>query len=173
MISLSLAGETMRLILLALLCAAFSACSSIAPSPSLPIGEFYDHVLDPLATKLANEHIDQSHAELTSGYLSPTLLTLLGSVVYGPVGGTVGGGLATVGNASIDKQMAQVESNRIPLKRAFLDLLSTRTTVKGTAYAVCVQGAERLYGVQDGRFVRLTDGPGPCAITPLSSLLHE
>jgi len=146
-----------------------ASCAVVPPSPSLPIGEFVEQVLDPLSGKIADERIQHAQAELKAGQLSPGLLSFLG-LAFGPGGAVAGNSLATLGNASLDQKSAQLETRKLPLKNEILTLLTKRTQVKGENYAVCVEQVERLYGVQDGRFVRLADGPGPCETTRLETL---
>lgn len=153
---------------LGLFCASCATAPSLPPAPALPFGEFVDQVLDPLAGTLADERIQQAQVELKSGTLSVSLLSLLG-LVFGPQGSVVGSGLATLNDASIEQQSAHLDTRRHPLKKEILSLLTQRTKTQGDHYSVCVEGAERRYGVQEGKFVRLIDGPGPCETVVLST----
>jgi len=152
---------------LLLLC---SACSTIQTGPALPVGEFYDHVLEPLAVKAAAERIDQAKAHVTAGKFSPELAAILGTFLAPGTGSAVGAGVASLANSSLDKKVALIETRRLPLQRELLELYIGRTKAVGSDYRVCVDGAERVYTVQDGRFVRLANGPGPCEVTNLQSL---
>ena len=154
---------------LALLCVSCSGLS-LSPGPALPIGEFYNHVLDPLAGTLADERITQAKAEVSSKKVSPVLATLLGSLFAPGAGSAIGGGLAALNNSSIEQQLAMLDTRRLPLKHELLQLFIGRTKTEGEHYRVCVEGVERVYAVQDGHFVRLANGPGPCEVTTLTSL---
>ena len=151
-----------------LFCASCAIAPALPPAPALPFGEFVGQVLDPLAGTLADERIEQAQVELKSGELSVSLLSLLG-IDFGPEGSVVGGGLATLNDASIEQQSAYLDTRRHPLKKEILSLLTQRTKIQGDQYHVCVNGAERRYGVQEGKFIRLTDGPGPCEAVLLST----
>ncbi len=99
-------------------------------TPSLPLGEFIDQVLEPLAEKLANERIDADKATLQTKNISPQFATFLGAL-FSPAGAAVGGGLATLHNDSNEQKAAQLESYRLPLKNEILALLTKRTQAKG------------------------------------------
>lgn len=154
---------------LALLCVSCSGLS-LSPGPALPIGEFYDQVLDPLAEKGAAERIDQAKAEVGSQKISPLVAAFIGSLLAPGTGHALGGGLAALNNSSIEQQLTLLDTRRLPLKHELLQLFIGRTKTEGEHYRVCVEGVERVYAVQDGHFVRLANGPGPCEVTALTSL---
>jgi|CXWL01.1.fsa_nt_gi hypothetical protein len=153
----------------ALFCASCATAPILPTAPTLPFGEFVDQVLDPLSGKIADEHIQQAQADLKAGQLSPVLLTLLGSA-FGPGGTVAGAGLANLQTATIDQKSAQLDTRRLPLKKELLALFTSRAKAESDHYSVCVEGAERRYGVQSGKFVRLADGQGPCEVTALKTL---
>lgn len=135
-----------------------SSCAAFTTS-SPPIGEFFDQVLDPLAAKIANERIEQAQAELKSGQISTGLAGLLGlAPPYGPIAG----GLIALNNANVDAQATALDARRLPLKNELLKLFESRAKATTDGYAVCVEGVERRYRVQDGKFLRGENGPGPC-----------
>jgi hypothetical protein len=137
---------------------------SVSQSPTLPFGEFIDQVLDPLAGTIADERIQHAQAELNAGQLSPSLLSLLG-LTLGSQGSGLGDGFARLQNSSIEQVSAYLDAQRHPLKKEVLALFTKRAKSIGDQYSVCVEGAERGYGVMDGKFLRLADGPGPCDTT--------
>ena len=145
-------------LVLVIFLASCATTPSTLPEPALPIGEFIDQVLDPLAGKIAAERIQQAQAELKAGQLSPSLRALLG-IPFGTGGAAVSSGLK---NASIEQLTAQLDARRLPLKKELLALFTRRAKAEGDQYSVCVEGSERRYGVQNEKFVRLGDSSYPC-----------
>lgn len=160
----------MRWLAQILLGCSLSACVVVPVSPALPIGEFYDQVLDPLADKGAAERLDQAKTAIASKKISPAMASFIGSLFAPGTGTVIGSGLAAFQNASIDDQLAAIEARRLPLKHELLKVWSGRTRIVNEEYRVCVNGAERVYTVKDRRFVREADGPGPCELTPVTAL---
>ena len=147
------------------------SCSTIpSTTPALPFGEFVDQVLDPLAGKHADDLIQHEQTKLKAGHASPALASFLGSLLAPGAGTVIGGGLAAFNNASLEQRSAQLDTLRYPLKKEVLALLTKRTKIEGDQYSVCLEGAERRYNVQDGKFVRLADGSGHCETTILKTL---
>jgi hypothetical protein len=70
---------------------------------------------------------------------------------------------------AIQKYNAEIDARREPLKKEVLALFIRRAKSVGDQYSVCVEGAERRYGVKENAFVRLADGPGPCEKTVIST----
>jgi len=131
------------------------SCATIPPvshSPALPFGEFVDQVLDPLAGTMADERIHRAQAELNAGEISPSLLAMLG-VALDPQGSVLGDGFARLKNSSMEQESAYLDAQRHPLKKEVLALLTKRAKSVGDQYSVCVEQAERRYGVLDGKFV--------------------
>jgi hypothetical protein len=158
------------LALLSILGLLLTSCTTISSAPALPFGEFVDQILDPLAGKHADELIQHEQAKLKAGQVSPALASFLGSLIH-PVAGTmIGGGIAAFNNSSIEQKSAQLDTLRYPLKKEILALLVRRAKIEGDQYSVCLDGAERRYGVQSGKFIRLADGLGPCETTQLKTL---
>jgi hypothetical protein len=134
------------------------SCASTSPRPSLPVGEFYDQVLDPLAGKIADERIDH---ELAGMQQNGSSLGTIGSLINAPIA-ILGAGLDFWRQASTQEKRAALESRRLPLKKELLALFESRTKETADGYSVCVEGIERRYSVKGERFVREANGSGPC-----------
>jgi hypothetical protein len=156
------------------ICLVQGACSyPLAPTiHHATIGDFTDHVLEPLALRVADEKISEASARLKVEYTPKASLHTVTSLLYDiPWIGR----LLNVSNVSRKAQweedLAWLESQRIPLKRELLDLFVSRTTYQEETFTLCVDGVQRRYQALDtNRFTRLVDGPGPCDLTPLHSL---
>lgn len=163
-----------------------ASCVSAPLTPALPIGEFIDQVLDPLAEKLANERVDRFKREFVGTLPGPSLdsrigatvgagLGLLGFGFGAPAGSAVGGLLGQLSEGShqqkLDQLNALAEARRGPLKKELLDLFIKRATAHADKYAVCVEGIERVYGISAGKFQREANGPGPCDVTPVQTVV--
>lgn len=159
----------------ALLAGCATGAGSIEPLPRPSMGDFSDHVLEPLALRLADEKISQTAAErklaLTPKSSTQTLAGLLTEV---PWVGKLMNVTAASQKARIEQELAWIESRRIPLKRELLERFMARTTRDGDIFTFCADGVERRYQALDvTRFTRLADGPGPCPILPLLSLQRQ
>ena len=164
-----------RVIILGLVLTLLVGCASAPPLPSQAF--FTQHILDPLSRQIADQKIDQRKAKIASGRLDPGLMSTLGSIVapmlgYPPdVGAQTGSLMAAYLNSSIEQQLTIVESRRSPLKEELLVLYQQQTKRIENGFAVCVEGQERQYVMEEGSFTRsLMDGPGPCEQPPLQSL---
>jgi hypothetical protein len=157
-----------------LLCGVLGACANPLTKtvPRASIGDFADHVLEPLALRIADEKISEAGAVLkadrTPKASIQTVATLLSDVPWI-------GKLLTFRNVSqkaqLEEDLARLERQRIPLKRELLNLFVSRTTYESDTFTVCVDGLQRRYQALDTtRFTRLLDGPGPCALTQLQIL---
>ena len=139
--------------------------------------EFIAQVLDPLAGQIADEWAVESKAEYAANHpismQKPSSGTDPGAASGGGPGGMMGGFIgayvAVANQEAIEKYNAGVEARREPLKKDLLALFTRRTRTVEDQYSVCVDGAERRYGVTDKGFVRLPDGPGPCEKTEIST----
>jgi len=164
-----------RFIILALVLTLLVGCASAQPLPSQT--SFTQYILDPLSRQIADQKIDHRKAKIASGRLDPGLMSTLGSIVapmvgYPPATGAETGSLmAEYLNSSIEQQLAIVESRRSALKEELFALYQQQTKRIENGFAVCVEGEERRYVMEEGSFTRsLKDGPGPCEQPPLQSL---
>ena len=85
------------------------------------------------------------------------------------MGGFIAAYVLAANQEAILKYNAEIAARREPLKKEVLALFIRRTKSVGDQYSVCVEGAERRYGVKENAFVRLADGPGPCEKTVIST----
>jgi hypothetical protein len=141
-----------------------ASCATAPTSPSapaLPREEFINQVLDPLAAQIVDEWVESSKAEYAAQH--PTA----GS--GGMMGKYVGKYVFTPNQEAIQKYNAEIDARREPLKKEVLALFIRRAKSVGDQYSVCVEGAERRYGVKDKGFIRLEDGPGPCEKTLITT----
>ena len=136
----------------------FVSCAITTSRPSLPVGEFYDHVLDPLAQKIANERVDHELAKIQSSHGA---LGSVGSLIGLPAA-IIGAGLDWWSQDSAQEKRATLEARRLPLKKELLVLFESRTKETPDGYSVCVEGIQRRYSVRGEKFVREENGPGPC-----------
>jgi hypothetical protein len=156
-----------------LLCGVLGACANLTQTtPHASIGDFTDHVLEPLALRVADEKITEASAALrferTPKALIQTVANLLNEV---PWVGKLAGFMTVSQKSQLDEDLAWLETRRIPLKRELLNLFVSRTTYEGETFSFCVNGVQRRYQALDiDRFTRLPDGSGPCVPTQLYSL---
>ncbi len=145
------------------------------PASRASLGDFTDHVLDPLALRLADEKIAEAIGQhKVARTPKASTQTLAGFLTELPWIGKLMNATAVSRKAKLDEEVAWLESRRIPLKRELLDLFVSRTTQEGDVFTLCVDGVERRYQAYDiTRFSRLPDGPGPCAAVPLISLKRQ
>src|SRR5262245_10378560 len=178
-------------------CGGLSSCAHTTSQASR--GDFSDHVLEPLASQLADEHIAQGRADITLTYLErekrisegrpdvvgEATIHGLGSLLIEPSESDRTKSLpvveenqafkdASMRRVQYEETLAWLETRRLPLKRELLDLLLKRTVATSEGFTVCVEGKQRQYqAVEGGRFTRLADGPGPCETTELQSLKRD
>jgi hypothetical protein len=164
-INIDTIGSPMRWLAYSLIFVLLGASCATAPtSPSVPAfsrEEFITQVLDPLAAEIVDERTETSKAEYAAQH--PTA----GSV--GMMGKYVGKYVFATNQEAIQKYNAEIDARREPLKKEVLALFIRRAKSVGDQYSVCVEGAERRYGVKENAFVRLVDGPGPCEKTEIST----
>ena len=123
------------------------------------MGEFIEQVLDPLASQFVDEWAEASKAEYAAQH--PTAGPG-GGMASGMMGKYVGKYVFPANQEAIQKHNAEIDARREPLKKEVLALFIRRAKSVGDQYSVCVEGAERRYGVESNGFIRLEDGPGPC-----------
>lgn len=156
------------------LCVLLGGCANplMQPAPRASIGDFTDNVLEPLALRVADEKIMEASTALKFEHTPKApiqaLAGLLDEVPWI-------GKLLSVRNVSqrarLEEDLAWLETRRLPLKRELLTLFVSRTTAERETFTVCVDAVQRRYQALDvNRFTRLSDGPGPCDLTNLSSL---
>jgi len=141
------------------------------------MGEFIDQVLDPLASQIVDEWAEQSKAEYATNHPTslpkPSTDSVGGAASRGCPGGMLSGVVCKIIAASnqeaIQKYNAEIDARRQPIKKEVLALFTQRTRLVEDQYSVCVDGAERRYGVKDNGFIQLPDGPGPCEKTVIST----
>lgn len=149
-----------------LLGASCAAVPTSATAPALPREEFINQVLDPLAGEFVDEWAEASKAEYAANH--PTAGPG-GGMASGIMGKYVGKYVFPANQEAIQKYNAEIDARREPLKKEVLALFIRRAKSVADQYSVCVEGAERRYGVKDNGFVRLEDGPGPCEKTLITT----
>ena len=85
------------------------------------------------------------------------------------MGGFIGAYVTAANQEAIQKYNAEIDARRQPVKKELLALFTRRARIVEDQYSVCVDGAERSYGIKDNGFIRLEDGPGPCEKTVIST----
>ena len=157
-----------------LLCGTLACCANpLTPSiPRASIGDFSDHVLEPLALRVADEKITEAGAALKAEHTPKATMQTVASLLYEvPWIGKLLNFRNISQKAQLEEDLAFLETQRIPLKRELLNLFVSRTISDGDTFTFCVDGVQRRYQALDtNRFTRLLDGPGPCEPTQLSSL---
>jgi hypothetical protein len=149
-----------------LLGASCAAVPTSATAPALPREEFINQVLDPLAGQFVDEWAEENKAEFAAKH--PTAGSG-GGMASGMMGKYIGAHVFPANQEAIQKYNAEIDARREPLKKEVLALFIRRAKSVGDQYSVCVEGAERRYGVKENAFVRLADGPGPCEKTVIST----
>ncbi len=144
-----------------LVCASCATAPTSPSAPALPREEFINQVLDPLAGQFVDEWAESSKAEYAAQH--PTA----GS--GGMMGKYVGKYVFAPNQEAIQKYNAEIDARRQPIKKEVLALFTQRAKIVEDQYSVCVDGAERRYGVKDNSFIQLPDGPGPCEKTVIST----
>lgn len=149
-----------------LFCASCAAAPTSPTTPALPREEFINQVLDPLAGQFVDEWAEASKAEYAAKH--PTAGSG-GGMASGMMGKYIGAHVFPANKEAIQKYNAEIDARREPLKKEVLALFIRRAKSVGDQYSVCVEGAERRYGVKDNGFIQLPDGPGPCEKTVIST----
>jgi len=150
-----------------------AACANLTQTtPRASVGDFTDHVLEPLALRVADEKLTEAGAALRYEHTPKAMVqTVAGLLHEVPWVGKLAGFMSVSQKAQLEEDLAWLETRRIPLKRELLNLFVSRTTYENDTFRVCINGVERRYQALDiNRFTRLPDGPGPCVPTQLVSL---
>lgn len=157
-----------------LLCGVLGACTNplTRTTPPASIGDFVDHVLEPLALRLADEKITEASARLKVEHTPKASIQTVASFLYDiPWVGKLLSFRNVSRKAQLEEDLVGLETQRIPVKRELVTLFVSRTNYEGDTFTLCVDGIQRRYQALDtNRFTRLVDGPGPCELTPLESL---
>ena len=161
-------------VLLGTSCAAAATSSS---TPALPMQEFIDQVLDPLAVQIVDEWAEESKAEYAAKHPTSMQNSSAGSAGSmasgagpgGMMGGFIGAYVAAANQEAIQNYNAEIDARRQPLKKELLALFTRRAKSVGDQYSVCVDGVERRYGIKGNEFIRLADGLGPCEKTVITT----
>jgi hypothetical protein len=153
-----------------------SCANPLTPSvPHASIGDFSDHVLEPIALRVADEKISEASARLKSSSTPKATIQTVASLVYDiPWVGKLLNFVNVSQKAQVEEDLAWLETRRIPLKRELLEVFLSRAKVDGDTFTFCVDGVQRRYQALDtNRFTRLSDGAGPCEPTQLYSLRKQ
>jgi hypothetical protein len=157
-----------------LFCCVLGACthSLTTTIPYASIGDFTDHVLEPLALRIADEKIIEAGGALRLDHTPKATYQTVAGLLYDlPWIGKLLNFTNVSRKAQLEEELAWLETRRIPLKRELLTLFVSATTHVDQIFVVCVDGVQRRYQALDvNRFTRLLDGPGACKPTPLLSL---
>ena len=149
-----------------LLSGMLASCANplIQPVPHASIGDFTDHVLEPLALRVADEKIIEASAALKVEHTPKATMQTVASLLYDvPWIGRLLNFKNVSEKAQLEEDLAWLETRRIPLKRELLNQFVSQTTNEGETFTVCADGVQRRYQALDtNRFTRLVDGPGPC-----------
>jgi hypothetical protein len=162
--------------LVILLCLTLASCAH--PSTQTPtagrasIGDFTDHVLEPLALRVADEKIIEAGAGLKLAQTPKGNVQSIANLLQDvPWIGTLLNFRTVSQKAHLEEDLAWLETRRIPLKRELLDLFVSQTSHEDDTFTVCIDRAQRRYQALDiNRFTRLPDGPGPCGPLQPASL---
>lgn len=140
--------------------------------PRASIGDFTDHVLEPLALRVADEKISEASAALKLEHTPEATMQTVASLLYEiPYIGKLLNFRNVTEKAQLDRKLIWLETRRIPLKRELLDLFVSGTTYDEQTFTFCLDGVQRRYQALDtNRFTRLPDGPGPCGSMQVRSL---
>ena len=166
--------HTFQLSLAVLLCGVLGACANpLTPAtPHASIGDFTDHVLEPLAVRIADEKIIEAGGAIRVEHTpKATFQTVAGLLYDVPWIGKLLNFTKVSEKAQLEEELAWLETRRIPLKRELLQQLVSGTSHEDQRFTVCVDGVQRRYQALDvNRFSRLLDGSEPCEPARLQSL---
>ena len=157
-----------------LVCCALTSCAHpfTQTMPRASLGDFTDHVLEPLALRVADEKISEAGAELKLERTPKAAMQTVASLLYEvPWIGRLLNFRNVSQKAQLEEDLVWLETRRIPLKRELLNLFVSGTTYEDETFTVCIDRVQRRYHALDpNRFTRLVDGTGPCDATELKSL---
>jgi hypothetical protein len=166
--------NVLRISSVLLFCTLLGACTNALTrtTPHASIGDFADHVLEPLALRVADEKLTQASARLKAEHMPRGPIQTVASVLHEvPWIGRLLSLREASRKAQLEEDLVRLEIQRIPLKRELLTLFVSRTTYESDTFTLCVDGVQRRYQALDtNRFTRLVDGLGPCELTQLQSL---
>jgi hypothetical protein len=136
---------------------------------------FSEEVLHPLAKQTANEIIEHKKATIRlSETKDPKDQAILGAISGAvPMLGVLFGATEEHDKASLERQLAWLDSRRLPLKKELIGLWESRIEPTATGYAVCVDGKKRVYQANRNRWIRLNDLPYDCPRVEFKSLQPE
>jgi hypothetical protein len=149
------------------------AGEAAGPVPSK--AAFSEQVLHPLAKQTANEIIDHKKASIRlDDTKDPNDQAILGAISGAvPMLGVLFGATEEHDKATLERNLAWLDSRRLPLKKELIGLWESRIEPTGTGYAVCVDGKKRVYQASKNRWVRLNDLPQDCPRVEFQSLKVE
>ena len=136
---------------------------------------FSEQVLHPLAKQTAHEIIEHKKTTIRLAETKdPNDQALLGAISSAvPMFGALLGATEEHGKANLERQLAWLDSRRLPLKKELIGLWESRIEPTATGYAVCVDGKKRVYQASKNRWVRLNDLPHECPRVEFQSLQLE
>ncbi len=133
---------------------------------------FSEQVLHPLAKQTAHEIIEHKKATIRfADAKDPNDQALLGAISGAvPMLGVLFGATEEHDKATLERQLAWLDSRRLPLKKELIGLWESRIEPMQTGYAVCVDGKKRVYQAARNRWIRLNDLPHDCPRVEFQSL---
>ncbi|MBI5853748.1 MAG: hypothetical protein HZB35_00620 [Nitrospirae bacterium] len=150
-----------------------SATTVIEPSRPVPSkAAFSEQVLYPLAKQTAHEIIEHKKATYRLDEMrNPDDQAILGAIGGAvPMLGVLFGATDEHDRATLERNLAWLDSRRLPLKKELIGLWESRIESTGTGYAVCVDGKKRVYQNSKNHWVRLDDLPHDCPRVEFQSL---
>jgi hypothetical protein len=168
-----------------LICAAMIGCASHHHGPSQTASAvvdltatipskaaFSEQVLHPLAKQMASEIIEHKKATVRLAETkNPDDQAILGAISGAvPMLGVLFGATEEHEKAALERQLAWLDSRRLPLKKELIGLWEARIEPTPTGYAVCVDGRKRVYQAGKNRWVRLNDASHDCPHVEFQSL---
>lgn len=160
-------------------CVAHHSGSLTAPGatvePAMPVpskAAFSEQVLQPLAKQTSHEIIEHKKATIRFAETKdPNDQAILGAISGAvPMLGVLFGATEEHDKASLERQLAWLDSRRLPLKKELIGLWESRIEPMPTGYAVCVDGKKRVYQAAKNRWIRLNDLPHDCPRVEFQSL---
>jgi hypothetical protein len=142
------------------------------PPAHASVGDFTDYVLEPLASRVADEKIMEASAGVKLAQKPKGAVQSVASMLQDvPWIGMILNFTTGSQKAHLEEDLAWLETRRLPVKRELLDAFVAQTSHDEDTVTTCVDGVQRRYQALDiNRFTRLPDGPSPCAPFQLYSL---
>ena len=181
----SLSNSRLRVSALLLATASLTACvghhsgtatvtsATVDPAMTVPSkAAFSEQVLHPLAKQTAYEIIEHKKATIRfTETKDPNDQALLGAISGAvPMLGVLFGATEEHDKATLERQLAWLDSRRLPLKKELIGLWESRIEPMPTGYTVCVDGKKRVYQAAKNRWIRLNDLPHDCPRVEFQSL---